>query len=131
MSCIYYSSVLNLLIFLRVFVFPPNNVPFRRVHSEEHEKKVSLIKRNHSVIIILTPLFFLMASLELCQRNYVLSASLVHRDLDFWGLFLLVETCQHKISRGTESVNSFVKVAIRTVKSVPKYSFVEQLHQLT
>ena len=96
------------------------------MRSEEHEKKVSLNNKTHLVVIILTPLFFLMPSLGLCQKKKLLSASLVQRDLDFWWLFLLLETCQCKISRGTESVNSFVKIAVRTVKSVQKYNLERQ-----
>ena len=64
-----------------------------------------------------------MASHKLCQTNKLCIICAITLALPSFivflrGIFLFVETCQHKISRGTESENSFVKIAIRTVKSV-------------
>ena len=97
------------------------------MRSEEHEKKVSLINKTHLVYHLIT-LFFLMASHKLCQTNKLCIICAITLALpSFFGFFwggevLFVETYQHKISRGTESENSFVKIVIRTVKSVEEYS---------
>ena len=96
------------------------------MRSEEHEKKVSLINKTHLVYHLIT-LFFLMASHKLCQTNKLCIICAITLALPSFffgggGEVLFVETYQHKISRGTESENSFVKIAIRTVKSVEEYS---------
>ena len=65
-----------------------------------------------------------MASHKLCQTNKLCIICAITLALPSFlgGEVLFVETYQHKISRGTESENSFVKIAIRTVKSVEEYS---------